>query len=491
MIARERLKEAKRIVVKVGTSSLTHSTGRLSYENIERLVRQIADLQNAGKEMVLVTSGAMAAGLGRMNLMEKPTELPKKQALAAVGQGVLMHVYERFFAEYGQTAAQVLLTRENSLRHSQYSHSRNALLALIQMGVIPVINENDAVAVDEFKIGDNDTLSAVVAALVDADALIILSDIEGVYTANPSTHPEAELISEIKEITPESLIKIYKAVGREATGKVAVKISTGEMGGNNYLKPALIEPLLQEVNGRLVECNTAYAGSRMETADHRKTIEAHGFKDVDIMDEEGEIKIPVKDDKWIKYDIVGSHIQNYDFMINLAHFKGHAMGGFGGVLKNASIGVGSRNGKAYIHSAGKTEDYHTMWQNLPAGWDQSPENNTPFIESMAAAAQAVHEYFGEGKNILYIDIMNNISIDCDCDSHPHDPTIQDIGIAASIDPVALDKFCLDQVFNLPNDENNDTKALLDRINQRHGTRIVFRGEEMGLGTTKYTVVNVD
>ncbi len=202
-------------------------------------------------------------------------------------------------------------------------------------------------------------------------------------------------------------------------------------------------------------------------------------------------RIPVKDDKWIKYDIVGSHIQNYDFMINLAHFKGHAMGGFGGVLKNASIGVGSRNGKAYIHSAGKTEDYHTMWQNLPAGWDQSPENNTPFIESMAAAAQAVHEYFGEGKNILYIDIMNNISIDCDCDSHPHDPTIQDIGIAASIDPVALDKFCLDQVFNLPNDENNDTKALLDRINQRHGTRIVYRGEEMGLGTTKYTVVNVD
>ena len=316
------------------------------------------------------------------------------------------------------------------------------------------------------------------------------ADVPAAETAVSQDGP-ASVVYFTKEITPESLVKIYKAVGREATGKVAVKISTGEMGGNNYLKPALIEPLLQEVNGRLVECNTAYAGSRMETADHRKTIEAHGFKDVDIMDEEGEIKIPVKDDKWIKYDIVGSHIQNYDFMINLAHFKGHAMGGFGGVLKNASIGVGSRNGKAYIHSAGKTEGYHTMWQNLPAGWDQKPENNTPFIESMAAAAQAVHEYFGEGKNILYIDIMNNISIDCDCDSHPHDPTIQDIGIAASIDPVALDKFCLDQVFNLPNDENNDTKALLDRINQRHGTRIVYRGEEMGLGTTKYTVVNVD
>lgn len=231
MIARERLKEAKRIVVKVGTSSLTHATGRLSYENIEGLVRQIADLQNAGKEMVLVTSGAMAAGLGRMNLLEKPSELPKKQALAAVGQGVLMHIYERFFAEYGQTAAQVLLTRENSLRHSQYSHSRNALLALIQMGVIPVINENDAVAVEEFKIGDNDTLSAMVAALVDADALIILSDIEGVYTANPSTNPEAELISEIKEITPEIEALAGGAGTKLGTGGMMTKIEAAKIAG--------------------------------------------------------------------------------------------------------------------------------------------------------------------------------------------------------------------------------------------------------------------
>lgn len=208
------------------------------------------------------------------------------------------------------------------------------------------------------------------------------------------------------------------------------------------------------------------------------------------MDEEGEIKIPVKDDKWLKYDIVGSHLQNYDFMINLAHFKGHAMGGFGGVLKNASIGVASRNGKTYIHTAGKAEDYNQLWQNLPEGWMNSPENNDPFIESMSAAAQAVHEYFKARNGIVYIDVMNNISIDCDCDGNPHKPTIQDIGIAASTDPVALDKFCLDQVFNLPNDENNDTKALLERINQRHGTRIVYRGEEAGLGTTNYKVVEL-
>ena len=296
-----------------------------------------------------------------------------------------------------------------------------------------------------------------------------------------------------KDISPEGLVKIYEALGVEAKGKVAVKISTGESMLSNHLRPELIAPLVKKVNGTLVECNTAYAGNRQQTADHRKAIEEHGYNAIatmDIMDEEGEIKIPVKDDKWIKYDIVGSHLQNYDFMINLAHFKGHAMGGFGGVLKNASIGVASRNGKTYIHTAGKAEDYNQLWQNLPEGWTESPENNTPFIESMSAAAQAVHEYFKGRSGIVYIDVMNNISIDCDCDGNPHAPTIQDIGIAASLDPVALDKFCLDQVMNLPNDENNDTKALLERINHRHGTRIVFRGEEMGLGTTNYKVVEV-
>ena len=294
-----------------------------------------------------------------------------------------------------------------------------------------------------------------------------------------------------RDITPDALIKLYEAVGREATGRVAVKISTGESENSNNLSPELIGPLVKRVNATLVECNTAYAGNRQQSKDHWKAIKERGYLDiakVDIMDEEGEFKIPVKDDKWIKYDIVGSHLKNYDFMINLAHFKGHAMGGFGGVLKNASIGVASRNGKAYIHTAGKSEDYKNMWQDLPEGWSRSPENNTPFIESMAAAAQAVHEYFKAGQNIMYIDIMNNISIDCDCDGNPHKPTIQDIGMAASLDPVALDKFCLDQVFNLPNDDSNDTKALLERIEQRHGTRIVSRAEEMGLGTTKYTVV---
>lgn len=313
-------------------------------------------------------------------------------------------------------------------------------------------------------------------------------------TSGVKTEECASVVYFTKDISPEGLVKIYQALGVKPEGKVAVKISTGESEKSNHLRPELIGELVKLVDGTIVECNTAYNGSRSSTESHRKEIEKRGYNKiakVDIMDEEGEIKIPVADTKWLKYDIVGSHIQNYDFMINLAHFKGHAMGGFGGVLKNASIGVASQNGKAYIHSAGKTEDWHQMWQNLPEGWMSSPENNTPFIESMSSAAQAVHNYFKGKKGILYIDVMNNISIDCDCDGNPHNPTIADIGIAASTDPVALDKFCLDQVFNLPNDYTNDTKAPLERINQRHGTRIVYRGEEMGLGTSKYTVVKLD
>ena len=337
-------------------------------------------------------------------------------------------------------------------------------------------------------------LSFSIIALVAAVFITSCGNVNGRNKA-AKTEPRGSesVVYFTKDISQEGLIKVYEALGVEAKGRVAVKISTGESMLSNHLRPELIGPLVKKVNAHLVECNTAYAGNRQQTADHWKAIEEHGYTaiaTVDIMDEEGEMKIPVVDDKWIKYDIVGSHLQNYDFMINLAHFKGHAMGGFGGVLKNASIGVASRNGKTYIHTAGKAEDYNQLWQNLPQGWDQSPENNTPFIESMSAAAQAVHEYFKGRNGIVYIDVMNNISIDCDCDGNPHEPTIQDIGIAASLDPVALDKFCLDQVFNLPNDENNDTKALLERINQRHGTRIVYRGEEAGLGTTKYTVVEL-
>lgn len=192
-----------------------------------------------------------------------------------------------------------------------------------------------------------------------------------------------------KDISPEALVKIYKALGKEATGRVAVKISTGEAGGHNYLKPTLIRSLVDEVNGTIVECNTAYPGKRNTTEAHWQTIHEHGFDSiaaVDIMDEYGDIRIPIRDKKHMKYNIVGGHLANYDFMVNLAHFKGHAMGGFGGVLKNQSIGVASSKGKAYIHTAGATRSPEELWNNLPA--------QDHFLESMAASAQAVADYFG-------------------------------------------------------------------------------------------------
>ena len=287
------------------------------------------------------------------------------------------------------------------------------------------------------------------------------------------------------EITPEGLMRVYEALGVTAEGNVAVKISTGESGGKNYLKPELIGKLVQSVEGTIVECNTAYRGRRFSSEEHLKAAREHGFfeiANVDIMDTDGEIKLPVQDTTHLKYNLVGKNIENYDFMINLAHFKGHAMGGFGGVLKNQSIGVASRNGKAYIHSVGNTENPDDMW-----GYTG---DQIGFLESMAAAAQSVHEYFGEGK-IVYINVMNNMSIDCDCSSCPADPLLKDVGILASTDPVALDQACLDIVFNITPEEGNDNGPLLERIKERHGTHIVDYAESIGLGSKTYELVNID
>lgn len=288
------------------------------------------------------------------------------------------------------------------------------------------------------------------------------------------------------DISAEGLVRVYEALGVEATGKVAVKISTGEPGGKNYLKPALIKDLVQKVGGTIVECNTAYAGRRNTTEAHLEAAREHGFFDianVDIMDAEGEIKIPVKDTTHIKYNIVGKNLASYDFMINLAHFKGHAMGGFGGVLKNQSIGNASSRGKAYIHSAGRNEEVAKIWKFT--------DDQIGFLESMAAAAQSVHDYFGNGERIIYINVMNNMSIDCDCDSHPADPLLKDVGILASTDPVALDKACLDIVFNIEPTEGNDNGPLLERIASKHGTHIVDYAEQIGLGSKSYELVNID
>ena len=289
-----------------------------------------------------------------------------------------------------------------------------------------------------------------------------------------------------RDISAESLVKIYKALGRKAKGRVAVKISTGESEKTGYLRPDFIKDLVKEVKGTIVECNTAYGGARQSTADHWKAIRERGFMDiakVDIMDEEGDMRIPVRDTTWLKYDIVGTHMQNYDFMINLAHFKGHQMGGLGGVLKNASIGCGSTAGKAYIHSHGVTDQTPECWQYT------QPQD--AFVESMAAAAQAVHEYFDGGKKILYISVMNKMSIDCDCNGDPQPPLIADYGILASLDPVALDQACYDIVTQIHNDEHNNTRPLLERIEKQHGTHIMEWGEKIGLGTRLYQLISID
>ena len=224
------LKDARRIVVKVGTSTLTHGeTGKLNLARMERLIRELADLMNQGKEVILVSSGAIAAGLGHLGLPKKPDTIREKQALAAIGQGILMHIYEKLFAEYGKTMAQVLLTKENAMRHHQYLNSRNALLALLKMGAVPVVNENDVVSIDEIRIGDNDNLSAIVSTLTDADALILLTDIDGLYTGNPKTDPNARLLSEITEITPEIELMAGGAGSGLGTGGMQTKLQAAKI----------------------------------------------------------------------------------------------------------------------------------------------------------------------------------------------------------------------------------------------------------------------
>ncbi len=284
-----------------------------------------------------------------------------------------------------------------------------------------------------------------------------------------------------KEINAANLVKIYEALGREATGKVAVKLSTGEPGGHNFLQPALIKDLVQKVNGTIVECNTAYAGKRAKTEDSYKAAEDHGFTaiaPVDIMDADGDTPLPVKGGKRLKEDYVGSHYLNYDFTVVLSHFKGHAMAGFGGALKNISIGIASANGKTWIHTAGRTKVPGELWSNIP----QQEE----WLEAMAEAAKAVADHCGD--NILYISVANNLSVDCDCDSSPEDPKMGDIGILASLDPVALDKACTDLVRS---SEDHGKIHLIERIDSRKGMHTLDYAEQLGMGSQKYELVKLD
>jgi len=281
-----------------------------------------------------------------------------------------------------------------------------------------------------------------------------------------------------KEITPESLMKIYQALGREAKGnKVAIKVSTGEPGGNNYLKPALIGDLVKSVDGTIIECNTAYGGKRSSTEDHLQAARDHGFMDianVDIMDAEGEVDLPVVGGSHITRDIVGKNFLNYDFTVILSHFKGHAMAGFGGAIKNMSIGIASANGKRLIHSGGTST---TNWG--------SPTQEE-FLETMSEAAKAVANHCGD--KIIYISVMNNLSVDCDCDSNPANPEMGDVGILASLDPVALDKACVDQVYA---SSDHGKIHLIERMESKKGIHAVEHAEKIGMGNQKYELIDID
>lgn len=279
-----------------------------------------------------------------------------------------------------------------------------------------------------------------------------------------------------KNITPENMIKMYEAVGKKLEGKIAVKVHSGEEGNKNYLRPEFMKPIVEYVNGTIVECNTAYEGERDTTEKHIKLLKNHGWSElfnVDLMDAEGpDLEIEIPNGTVIKKNFLGKNIKNYDSMLVLSHFKGHPMGGYGGALKQLSIGVASSFGKAYIHGAGNPEE---IWTS----------DHDKFLESMADSALSVVEYFK--RNIVYINVMCNMSVDCDCCEKAEAPCMKDIGILASLDPVAIDKACIDLV---KNSDDTGKEHFLERVNSRNGTHTIDVAEKLGIGTKEYELINL-
>lgn len=284
-----------------------------------------------------------------------------------------------------------------------------------------------------------------------------------------------------KEITPESVVKMYETLGLELPGKVAVKLHSGEQGNQNYIRPEFVKAMVERVNGTVVECNTAYGGARNSTEKHKKLIEEHGWTkyfDVDLMDAEGpDMELSIPNGKVIKENFVGKNLKNYDSMLVLSHFKGHPMGGYGGALKQLSIGVASSQGKSWIHSAGKTKDQTILWDNLP-------EQNK-FLEAMADSASSVVEYF-KGK-IVFINVMCNLSVDCDCCAKAEDPCMKDIGILASLDPIAIDQACIDLIYH-SKDPGRD--HFVQRVERQNGIHTIEAAQELEFGTREYERIDV-
>ncbi len=282
-------------------------------------------------------------------------------------------------------------------------------------------------------------------------------------------------------ITADNLVKVYQSLGREAKGRVAAKLSTGEAGNPNHLSTDVIKKLIHLTEATIVECNTAYEGRRCNAADHLQTAAEHGFTaiaEVDIMDANGEISLPVRNGKHLKENFIGKNWKDYDFTMVLSHFKGHPMAGFGGALKNVAIGMASSAGKAWIHTAGKSKDVPVDWGNVPPQED--------FLESMAEACESVFDKAGD--NILFINVANNLSVDCDCVAEPESVKMEDIGILASLDPVALDRACVDMVYNSPDPGKSH---LIERMESRNAMHILDYAEKLGLGSQKYEIINVE
>ena len=282
-----------------------------------------------------------------------------------------------------------------------------------------------------------------------------------------------------KNLTGEDLINIYEKLGVKLEGNIAIKLHSGEAGNQNYLRPEFVKPLIEKLGGTVVECNTAYAGERNTTEKHKKLIEEHGWSKYfkfDLMDEEGPDKVlEVKNGKVLKENFVGKNLTNYDSILVLSHFKGHPMGGYGGALKQLSIGCASSEGKAWIHSAGQSKDQYTIWDNLP--------KQDRFLESMADAASTVNDLF-KGK-VVYINVMKNLSVDCDCCAVAEDPCMQDIGILASTDP---DQACINLVYN---SEDKGKEHFIERVESRHGIHTIEVAEELGVGNREYDLINID
>lgn len=278
------------------------------------------------------------------------------------------------------------------------------------------------------------------------------------------------------EITPENMIKMYNALGVKSEGNVAVKVHSGEVGNQNFIRPEFMKPIIDYVNGTVVECNTAYEGKRNTTEKHKETMELHGWNsvaNVDILDESGDMELPINGGKHLKTNYVGKNMDNYDSMVVLSHFKGHPMGGFGGALKNISIGLASSHGKAYIHGVGKPEELWTADHNS-------------FLESMADASKSIMEYYKD--KIVFINVMCNMSVDCDCCAVAEDPKIGDIGILSSTDPVALDQACLDLVYS---SKDPGKSHLIERIESRNGVLTVKAASELGVGNRDYDLIVIN